>query len=535
MAELTLVPRRTPPGVAPEAFHVRNQHATLGRGAQCDWVLSDPQRLLSKRHCEVAWRNGIWTVTDLSSNGTTLGGKALTRGEPHELRDGDRIGCGNYEMDVVFGQEVQEPSPYAQPQQRESTSGQDPLAAFSNPFEGDGVFAPPVTPDHKAYGRAGHDGAADPMASFFDDEAARSTHSSEGMAENHQSFDFSLGANEGGLDFGKGTASGDVSSVHPQTSGIYDSFAPPRPTSQLLPEDWNEPDHGHSVRHVEKATPEVPQSPFVKEEPVAPHVDPTPAPEAYVEPPVEPRNVPDVAQDYYAAPEQAPPSAHVPASAPEYYSEADGSGVASVAAFMRGAALEGLPSEAPEVFFEELGRTFRSFVIGLRRAMIARAEVKGEFRIDQTMIQPFGNNPLKFAVDDDDALSALLGVGRRTGVSSPDAVADALRDIQIHEMALTRSIEPSVREFMALNGPDAVLETLSFPKDQSLSLFRRAKAWTAYVQHTKAMAETTHETLDGAFGRAFGRIYEAARAEIEAQGAENVRKKGRGPSIRRKP
>ena len=39
--------------------------------------------------------------------------------------------------------------------------------------------------------------------------------------------------------------------------------------------------------------------------------------------------------------------------------------------------------------------------------------IKDEFRIEQTMIRASGNNPLKFSLDDDDAMNTLLGLGRR--------------------------------------------------------------------------------------------------------------------------
>ena len=65
---------------------------------------------------------------------------------------------------------------------------------------------------------------------------------------------------------------------------------------------------------------------------------------------------------------------------------------------------------------EALGAAFRAVVSGLRQAMMARSAIKGEFHIEQTMIRSRGNDPLKFSADDDDALAALLGVGRRLGL-----------------------------------------------------------------------------------------------------------------------
>ena len=60
-----------------------------------------------------------------------------------------------------------------------------------------------------------------------------------------------------------------------------------------------------------------------------------------------------------------------------------------------------------------LGAAFRATVAGIRHALIARTDIKREFRIDQTLVQARGNNPLKFSADDDDALTLDLVAQRK--------------------------------------------------------------------------------------------------------------------------
>ena len=98
---------------------------------------------------------------------------------------------------------------------------------------------------------------------------------------------------------------------------------------------------------------------------------------------------------------------------------------------------------------EALGAAFRAVVSGLRQAMIARSAVKGEFRIEQTMIRSRGNNPLKFSADDDDALAALLGVGRLWTYRPVEAIKEALRDIRLHELATVSAMQSAVRAMLA--------------------------------------------------------------------------------------
>ncbi|MEJ1976174.1 MAG: FHA domain-containing protein [Acetobacteraceae bacterium] len=69
---LTLSILRCPDGVPPETRRVTGGELSIGRGPQSDWVLPDPDRVLSKRHCVVTFLNNTWQVTDTSANGTFL-------------------------------------------------------------------------------------------------------------------------------------------------------------------------------------------------------------------------------------------------------------------------------------------------------------------------------------------------------------------------------------------------------------------------------------------------------------------------------
>ncbi|EJS3852531.1 FHA domain-containing protein, partial [Pseudomonas aeruginosa] len=45
---------------------------TIGRGPDNDWVLPDPERLVSSRHCTILNRDGVYYLTDTSTNGVLL-------------------------------------------------------------------------------------------------------------------------------------------------------------------------------------------------------------------------------------------------------------------------------------------------------------------------------------------------------------------------------------------------------------------------------------------------------------------------------
>ncbi|WP_202964900.1 type VI secretion system-associated FHA domain protein, partial [Inquilinus limosus] len=110
---LTLSILRCPDGVPPETRQVGGGEFTIGRGTECDWVLPDPERVLSKRHCMVAFDGAAWQVTDTSTNGTFLNSTSdrLDTDAPRVLRDGDRLVFGPYEIEAAFDRAPSAPAP----------------------------------------------------------------------------------------------------------------------------------------------------------------------------------------------------------------------------------------------------------------------------------------------------------------------------------------------------------------------------------------------------------------------------------------
>ena len=104
---LTLAMLRCPDSVAPETRTVAGGEYSIGRAPENDWVLPDPERALSKRHCVLAYLAGGWQVADLSTNGTFLNREAepIGRGRGRELRGGDRLSFGAYEIEVHIEEE----------------------------------------------------------------------------------------------------------------------------------------------------------------------------------------------------------------------------------------------------------------------------------------------------------------------------------------------------------------------------------------------------------------------------------------------
>jgi type VI secretion system protein ImpI/type VI secretion system protein len=179
-------------------------------------------------------------------------------------------------------------------------------------------------------------------------------------------------------------------------------------------------------------------------------------------------------------------------------------------AFLRGAGLQDAQPADSVAAMEELGSAFRAFVGGLRETLVARAAVKSEFRIEQTMIRARGNNPLKFAASDDDALLALVGAGRRSDVGPAAAVSEAFRDIKLHELATMAAMQTAVRGLLRDLAPEKMRDGAG---SGLLPPQRKARAWDTYEAAHARLTQALSDNFDSAFGRAFARAYEQALRE----------------------
>ncbi len=432
---------RCPDRVAPEVRQIEGGEFTIGRGPENDWVLPDPERYLSKRHCVLAYRSGGWQIADLSTNGTFLNREREPIGKDavRELKDGDRLSFGPYEIEIRIAAAAA-----ALPQAAANPFALDPFAAQP----GAGLEPDPLLR------RATED---DPFA-----QAAA-------PASINLPPDYDPLAPEAGEAPFAGPTQGDHS-LH-----LEDAFRPPR---LLLPDDW---DRDFSL----KAGAAAASAPVATPLPAAP--SPAPIPPA---PPA-----PSFAAPVPEAAAPQPPSADL------------------LAAFLKGAGVEKARPSDPLAAMEALGAAFRALVCGLRQTLIARAAIKGEFRIEQTMIKRSGNNPLKFSADDEDALIALLGAGRRTDMGAAEAIGEALRDMRLHELATVSAMQSAVRGLLSEFDPAKLRQTAEKSGLNLVATQKKAHAWEAFEALYARVSEALLDDFDSVFGKAFAQAYERALAE----------------------
>ena len=432
---------RCPDNVAPERREVRGGEFSIGRGKDNQWVVADPDRHLSKKHCQFTYGVGEWEVQDLSTNGTFLNQSSdpIGKGASQKLRNGDRVKFGLYEIEVIIDEE-------------ESAREHDDFLAHHDPS--------PSRSEVRPY----HDARLPSSASMLDSPNSPILPADfDPLAPNPEPF------------------SGPTDSDH--APALQSAFRPPGPVA-IIPDDWDVD---------------------------LPAANPRPQPAR----PQQAESPPQDAAPVPAKSERRPPA---PTAAPPAEAPDDG---AVIAAFLRGVALSDAKLADPEKTLERIGAAVRASVTGLRQTLMARASIKDEFRIEQTMIRPSGNNPLKFSLDDDDALATLLGIGRRGGMPADEAIAEAFDDLRMHELATISAMQEAVRVLLAQFAPEIIEQKAGGGGLQIHPAQKKAKAWDAFGQLHKSVTQALSDDFDSVFGKAFARAYEQAIEKLTADRASS--------------
>src|SRR5262249_39321440 len=78
------------------------QGGTLGRSPENHFILSDPQKLISRKHAVISYENGCYYLRDTSTTGTFIYNKNIhVHQDMVQLDDGDRLRIGDYDLIVT--------------------------------------------------------------------------------------------------------------------------------------------------------------------------------------------------------------------------------------------------------------------------------------------------------------------------------------------------------------------------------------------------------------------------------------------------
>lgn len=444
------------PGQCPEKL-LENGAITVGRSADNDWVLPDPERLVSSQHCVIQFKDGRYYLTDTSTNGVELvnAGIRLRRGNSEPLMNGEVIRIGEYEIQARIDASL-----------AIAVDGQPGANSFealmANQVSSPAMAEAPISGAPAAFlqGASSHDTLPDLFDFLGPASVAPVSQPDHVPAQQH-----------------------DFRPPAPVTPPPAPAPAPAAPG--VIPADW---------------------SPF-DDAPAPAPVFAAPAPAPFIP---EPAPAPEPLRSVEPAPAPAPVQ---PVAASAANSDA------LLQAFLRGAGIEHLRIDAVDAAaqMESIGRSYRLMVEGLIDVLRARSSLKGEFRMQQTTIAPVQNNPLKFAPNADEALLLLLRHGNQAFMPPDQAVSDSFDDLRAHQLAVMAGVEAAIKHLLNRFEPARLEERLA-PAAGLAKLFggsRQAHCWQQFTALYSQISQEAEDDFQDLFGREFSRAYQAQNNRMQ--------------------
>lgn len=158
-----------------------------------------------------------------------------------------------------------------------------------------------------------------------------------------------------------------------------------------------------------------------------------------------------------------------------------------------------------------LGALLRASTEGTLALLQDRAMAKRHLRAHGTGISARENNPLKFMPNATAALRDLLSREPRTGfLDPPQAVRAAHRDLQQHQVAMMAGMRAAMLDLMMRLGPEAI-EAGADPAQglaRTSRTLRESQLWHRLLQIHAQLIANLDDSFDAAFGREFLRAYE---------------------------
>lgn len=191
-------------------------------------------------------------------------------------------------------------------------------------------------------------------------------------------------------------------------------------------------------------------------------------------------------------------------------------------AFQEGAHVEiDLPNGLRPELMKTLGTMLRDSIGGLRRLLQVRREAKKEVDNEVTQLRVRGiNNPLKFAQDDARALTNVLKPPIPGFMSGPDAIKDAVWDLESHISATNAAMRAAAAQVLSRFDPEVLSARLAKSGSMFSSLLpmaRRANLWDLFVQQNQAIRAEAENAFQEAYDRAFAAAYDAEVQRIRKE------------------
>ncbi|VAW91006.1 Uncharacterized protein ImpI/VasC [hydrothermal vent metagenome] len=483
------------------------QGGTIGRGAENYWILSDPDCYLSSCHSQISFENGVYLLTDISTNGTFLNGsrEPMGKGNKVQLQDGDEIELSDYKFKInLWASEQSSVSPSFD----NTMSADDPFAApdlaphsnqsfdYTDPFATGEI----VSPVESLVNSSSQE--TDPLAVL--DNQRRIT--------DNASFNSDAFANNSYAD------QADVMS-----QAVAWPTSNPKTDFSGIPEDWDVAndmgnDDGVAVMNndvaqiVTNTISQLQQDGSVNNE-AALNYNREETQELQNEN-IKLREELNVIRKKFIAYQK---KNQLPSNM----------SVDTTTIRAMGLPVKGLTKKQVHGINQMVGEMIRETVSGMMQVLTSRNSIKNEFRMNVTTIQPVENNPLKFSANVDDALENMF-VKKGSSYKKPiEAIQDGFHGIAEHQVAILAGIHAAFKGAIERFNPESLEDRFDRQSKGNLDLIpglKKARNWNQFIHYYKDLFDDMDDSFQYLFGDEFVRAYEDQLQRLVIERKSNLHK-----------
>ena len=165
------------------------------------------------------------------------------------------------------------------------------------------------------------------------------------------------------------------------------------------------------------------------------------------------------------------------------------------------------------------GKLFKTALQGTMEVLQSRAEIKNEMRMDMTTIQPIQNNPIKFAVNANEALKKMFIQDNSSYMEPLQAMDEAFDDIKSHQVAVISGIQAGLVSVLKRFEPENLIERLEkeSPISANIPIHRKAKLWDKFEDLYETIESEAEDDFNRLFGQEFAKAYDEQVAHLKKQ------------------
>ncbi|MBD3653158.1 type VI secretion system-associated FHA domain protein TagH [Kangiella sp.] len=465
---ITSFHRLAPDQVATKTFD--RIGGVIGRSADADWVLPDPEKIVSSTHAVISFEAGSYSITDYSTNGLFInrGVEPLGKGQTRMLQDGDYLQVGEYEIEVTL-------------EDNQVTGHDSSLSRDQQPVASPVGSSSPLEPEPVYTGAAGfeHQQMTNPLNESY--------------------------------------SAPSLKQAQPEVVPSEVSAATAQAAAQQIPDDWDPGLVSIQSKGQQSAEVQNQQQQVVEHSQVSQQTTTQLAANADTAQAVQP-HLQTQPQSQSQSQVQAQPQPQTQPQAQAGLTNSQPITAGAGAEVCLNELLKGLGLSAEEIqlnnqpeFYHRLGAALRLSLQGMLDILRARASMKSEFRVMQTTIRTQENNPLKFSINVDEAIRNLFARRIPGFLSWDQAIQECFKDMSSHELALMAGTEGAVNAVLSQLNPDHFVsdEQQSNSIEKWIPVAKKAKSWDKYKEQYKKVNEELGQGSGKRFSEEFAEAYEA--------------------------